>query len=413
MIRKLRLKFVIILMSVVTLILLAVFISMLLSTSGNTRRISENMLEQALDMQPPPQGSRPPQAERGPNPVRKAPPAPRLAILVAEIDSNGRISFLTNQLHFIEDDQALSAVKTVLNTDETRGVLDDYKLRWLKSEDGTRIALADISMEQEMLKNLIINSLLIGSTALVVFFLVSLLLARWAVRPVEIAWDRQKQFIADASHELKTPLTVILSNADMLGADNTIADKKAAHRVEHIKAEAIQMKKLVEDMLVLAKTDSLEKVTFLSKLDFSYVATNVILMYEPVIYDEKKELVFQVQDGLMVMGDSEGLQQLMHILLDNARKYCPEEGSIRIDLKESERGRAVLKVFNEGAPIPQTELDKIFLRFYRRDESRSEHGSFGLGLAIASSIVKTHKGKIWADSQAESGNTFYVSLPLA
>lgn len=413
MIRNLRVKFVSILMSVVTLILLAVFISMLLSTWGNTRRMSENMLWQALDMQSPPQGIRLPQEQRQPNPVREAPPAPRTPILVAEIDSNGKISLLTNQLHFIDENQALSAVKTALETDGSRGVLDDYKLRWLKSEDRTRIALADISIEQEMLKNLILNSLLIGSAALMVFLLVSLWLARWAVRPVEIAWDRQKQFIADASHELKTPLTVILSNADMLEADNRIEDKKTAHRIGHIKAEAIQMKKLVEDMLVLAKSDSMEKVTLLNKLDFSDIATNAILVYEPIIFDEKKKLVYQIQDGLMVMGDREGLQQLMHILLDNARKYCPGEGSIRIDLKESERGRAVLKVFNEGIPIPQTELDNIFLRFYRRDESRSEHGSFGLGLAIASSIVKTHTGKIWADSQTESGNIFYVSLPLA
>jgi len=399
-------------MSIVALILLAVFISILLSTWGNTRRISENMLGQSLDMQFPPQGSRPPLTERGPSPFREAPPAPRTPILVAEIDADGKISILINQLHFINEDQSLAAVKMVLNTGDSKGVLDDYKLRWLKSEDGTRIALADISMEQAMLRNLIRNSLLIGSAALAVFFLISLLLARWAVRPVEIAWERQKQFVADASHELKTPLTVILSNAEMLGADNRIADKKTAHRIEHIKAEAVHMKKLVEDMLVLARSDSIEKVPLLSKIDFSDAATNAILVYEPIIFDEKKKLEYHIQDGLMVMGDMEGLQQLMHILLDNANKYCPQKGLIKVDLKESERGRAVLKVFNEGAPIPKKELDKIFLRFYRCDESRSEHGSFGLGLAIAQSIVQMHNGKIWADSQ-ESGNTFYVSLPLA
>jgi len=191
------------------------------------------------------------------------------------------------------------------------------------------------------------------------------------------------------------------------------ADKKIARRIEHIKAEAIHMKKLVEDMLVLAKSDSMEKVPLFSKIDFSDIVTNAILVYEPIIFDAKKKLVYHVQDGLMVMGDREELQRLVHILLDNTSKYCPEKGVIRVDLKESERRRAVLKVFNEGAPIPRKELDKIFLRFYRCDESRSGHESFGLGLAIAQNIVNMHNGKIWADSQAESGNTFYVSLPLA
>ena len=412
MIQKLRRKFIVILMSVVAVILLAVFISMLLSTAGNARRMSENILRQALVMQPSPQGFRPPQGIDGRSPASEAPPYARMSVLVAEFSENGEISFLSNQLHFIEEDDAMSAVQAAMQMGGSTGTLSDFGLRWIKSEDGNRVALVDISMEQEMLRNLIVNSLMIGGAALVAFFFISIILSRWAVRPVERAWEQQKQFIADASHELKTPLTVILSNADMLCADQAFADDKKMRRMEHIQAEAIRMKQLVEDMLSLAKSDSAPETAVFSQIDFSYLITNILLIYEPIVFDEKKKLTYELQNSLAVMGDSERLKQLIHILLDNARKYCPQEGNIRIDLTANERGHLLLTVFNEGEPIPQDELEKIFLRFYRRDQSRNEHESFGLGLSIAHSIVKDHGGTIWAESKKEAGNTFFVSLPL-
>jgi len=208
-------------------------------------------------------------------------------------------------------------------------------------------------------------------------------------------------------------LTVILSNADMLCADKSFSDEKKVRRVEHIQAEAVRMKRLVEDMLTLAKSDCMGKAVMFGKVDLSYIVTNTILIYEPVIFHEKKKLIYKVQDALMVMGDTERLQQLMHVLLDNARKYCPQEGTIQIDLAGTDRGHILLKVFNEGDPIPQEEWEKIFLRFYRCDKSRSKHDSFGLGLSIAYSIVNDHGGKIWADSKTGSGNTLHVSLPMA
>lgn len=413
MIRKLHRKFIFVLMSVVTLILLAVFISMLLSTSGSTQRMSEAILQQALVMQPFPQDFQLPQEESGLDSANMPMPNARLSVLVAEIDANGKIVFVTNQLYFIKEEDAVSIIQTAMNTVGNTGTLNDYGLRWLKSEDGDRIALADISMEQEMLKNLIMNTLPIGGAALVAFFFISLFLARWTVRPVELSWARQRQFIADASHELKTPLTVILSNADMLSEDEVYTYEKKFRRLEHIQVEARRMKKLVEALLELAKSDDEENIRIQERIDFSFIVTSAVLTFEPVIYDERKELSHNVRNNLFVTGDAARLQQLISILLDNAVKYCPKEGQIIVDLKEGDKKTAVLTVINDGEPIPKEALNQIFERFYRIDKARSAHGSFGLGLSIAEGIVREHGGKIWAGSDSETGNGFYVSLPLA
>lgn len=412
MIQKLRRKFIFILMSVVTLILFAVFVSMLFSTSSNTQRMSENMLQQALKMQLPPQGLRPPQVEGGRNPVGAVSPNARMPIMVAEIGADGTISFLTNQLQFIEEDEAKSAVQAAMNTAENAGILQNYELRFQKSDDGVRIALADISMERAMLRSLIINSLMIGGAAFTVFFFVSIFLSRWAVRPVELAWKKQRQFVADASHELKTPLTVILSNAEMLSADGTFTDEKKSRRMEHIRVEAERMKQLIEDLLTLAKTDSTKDTMIRERVDFSFLMTSTVLTFEPIVFDDRKKLTYEVQDKIFVAGDAQRLQQLLSILLDNAVKYCPPGGLITINLKEIDKKTALLTVFNEGEPIPKEELAQIFQRFYRIDQSRSAHGSFGLGLAIAEGIVREHGGEIWVESGTEGGNSFFVALPL-
>ncbi len=411
MIKRLRYKFVLIVMAVVTLILLGILFTMLVTTQKNNERMSSSILYRALDMRSLPGGSKHPFGSN-PSPSESAALNMRVPVLVVQIE-NGSIHVAFNLLYFIKEDDIESIAALASGASDNMGVLKEYKLRYLRvpTETGFRIAFTDISMEQEMSRSQFINSLLIGGAAMVVFFFLSLFLAHWAVRPVESAWEQQKQFIANASHELKTPLTVILSNADMLRTGNSFEDDKNTSRLEHIHAEAVRMKQLVEDMLTLARSDSAQSEQIHCVVDFSYVVKSAVLMYEPIIYDEGKKLSFEIMDNLSVIGDTTRLEQVMHILMDNACKYSIPGGAIRIDLSKAEHKKLILKVSNEGAPIPQDELERIFLRFYRRNESRSEHGSFGLGLSIAKSIVSEHKGRIWAESD-EKQNSFYVSLPL-
>lgn len=413
MIRQLRRKFIFILMCVASLILLAVFASMLISTSSNSRRMSDAMLRQALAAPPNMQGVRPPPAGEGRETVAAELPGLRTPILIAEIGPDGQVAVLVHQLHFMDADQVKEAVLAAARSGKVQGTLADYGLRWRMSDDGSRIALADISMEREVLKNLIVNALLIGGVSLAAFFILSLFLSRWTVRPVEAAWQRQRQFVADASHELKTPLTVILSNAGMLSADGVFTDEKKARRMERVLAEATRMKTLVEDLLVLAKSDSAELARVQAQVDLSFVVTSAVLTFEPAVFDARKELSYHVEDSLFVTGDAQRLQQLAGIFLDNAVKYSPPGGNISVSLKKVEKKTALLSVLTDGAPLSPKELTQVFERFYRADKARSAPGSYGLGLSIAQSIVEEHHGKIWADSKEGTGNCFYAKLPLA
>ena len=412
MIRKLRRKFVLIMMAVVFLILLAIFFTLLISTQRNNEQMSGMMLRQALSMRPFPLDAMPQSAGRL-FPQERGAPNMRLPILVLEIGEDGTVAVVSNQLHFIGEDDISPIAARALDGKESMGILSDYALRYLRGETeyGTRLAFADISFEREQMRTQIINSLTVGALALIAFFLMSMLLARWAVRPVERAWDRQKQFTANASHELKTPLTVILSNADMLRT-HAFEDEKNARRMEHIHAEALRMKRLVEDLLTLARFDSAEKTENYAAVDFSYIVKSSVLTHEPIIYDEVKRLLYNIEEGICVMGDAARLQQVTHILLDNARKYSPEGSIIYASLERSEPKRLLFTVSNIGSPIPKEELENIFMRFYRLDEARSGYESFGLGLSIAQSIINEHKGKIWAESDGEKRNSFFVSLPV-
>lgn len=411
MIQKLRHKFVFILMSVVTLILLGVFVSILLFTQNSNRRAGEAMLEQALEAQLSEAAPGLPQGGGDWRPEGKKPPANRIPFLLAEVSPAGEVSVLVNQLHFFEESEAESLLKVILRSGKPRGVSQDDSLRWLQSEDGTKIALADISMEQEMLRTLVMSALFIGLLALTAFFFISLFLARWAVRPVELAWQQQRQFVADASHELKTPLTVILSNAEMLRTSRSCTDEKSARRLEHIHAEAKQMKRLVEDLLTLARADSAEAPRAQASVNLSDLAMNTALSYEALVFDAGKTLDYEICEGLSVDGDGQSLGQLLAILMDNALKFCPPGGTIRISLQRAEKSGLRLTVYNDGPPIAAQDLPHLFERFYQADASRSTHGSFGLGLSIAQSIVRAHRGRIWAESKPEGGNYFYVSLP--
>jgi len=450
MIRRLRRKFILIVMAVVTLILLAIFFTMLLTTQRNNERLSLSIMHQALNTRgfavdsraPLPSGDRPSPdwpEDALPPPADRLSPAPnmRLPVLVAELSADDSVVILSNKLHFLADEDVAPLVALVLDKGAPSGVLQSHALRFLREDTpaGTYIAFADIFVEQEMLRTQVTISLLIGTAALLAFFLLSLLLARWAVRPVEVAWEQQKQFVANASHELKTPLTVIFSNAEMLRtddpanpnasrtdattADNPAAANDAAHaknarRIEHIHAEALRMKHLVENMLTLAQSDSAVHMhaSIRSAVDFSDLLHNAALMYESLAYDNGKRLHCDITDSLTVAGDAARLQQVLHILLDNALKYTSAGGAIRISLHKTERHSLLLVITNDGTPLPKAALSRIFLRFYRQDESRSYHSSFGLGLAIAQSITHEHKGRIWAETDGQTSNRFCVTLPL-
>lgn len=219
----------------------------------------------------------------------------------------------------------------------------------------------------------------------------------------------QECFISNASHELKTPLTVILSNAEMLSnTDFASTPEQQNTRIHFIKSEAQRMKKLVEKMLQLTKYDSILISEKLSKTDLSFIVNNTLLTYEPLIYDNGKELISKVEDGIYVNGNTDILTQLINILLDNAVKYSSEKSRITAILSVTAKRKAVLSITSIGMPISSSDYQAIFQRFYRAEPSKA--AGYGLGLSIAHAIVTKLQGKIWVNSDGISSNTFYVQF---
>ncbi len=292
---------------------------------------------------------------------------------------------------------------------------------------GTIVAFADASNASSW-EALALTLTGVGLLVLMVFLVASIFFARWALRPVQQAWSQQQQFIADASHELKTPLTVMLANLSILKSrpQETVADQ--AQWVESTEVEAERMQGLVNDMLELARPKQAPALGAAeTRVDFSDLAEGEVLQFEAVAFERGISLESEAEEGLQVTGDEARLKRLAAILLDNACKYAEPQGEdapfINVSLVR-EGSFAVLSVRNSGPAIPPEDLPRLFDRFYRVDKSRTKapaggsadvpsKGGFGLGLAIAQDIVRAHNGTIAVTSTNPKGTTFTVKLPLA
>ncbi len=313
----------------------------------------------------------------------------------------------------VNEDGVTRAVEGALAAGGASGRLPGQGLRWQIQRSGRylRVAFADLSWERTGAGRQILTALLLFAAASAGFFAVSWFLSRWLVRPVEEGWRRQQQFVADASHELKTPLTVLLADADILlarGEDTVDSQRKW---VESIREEGLRMKGLVQDLLYLARGDAGQRARPREAVSLTDAVESCVLAFEPVAFEAGLTLDSELAPGLSVLGDGEELRRLGAILLDNACKYCGPGGRITVTLKGGER--AALTVHNTGEPIPAEAQAHLFERFYRADAARSrETGGYGLGLSIASAIVEGHRGKIGVRSAPGEGTAFTVTLPL-
>lgn len=419
MIRKLRWKFVLINMSLVVAILAALCAVLMATTRDSLRRDSLAALEQAIT--PSASISSSYSIHLSPDGggyfLFGAEDKVQLPYLTVQISSGNAVSVLANQFFDLSDQEALlDIVSAALQGEDSSGVVrqSGYSLRYLRADNllfgGCRIAFVDRAQEESTLAALTRNLAFIGLGTLALFLGISLLLARWAVRPVEQSWKQQRQFVADASHELKTPLTVILSNLDMLEQYGDADGEKRRRWLDNLRASSGQMKTLVEEMLVLARSDNATQPLTLAPCDLGELVEEDLLLFEPMAFEQGKTIEAEIAENITVTGDALMLRRVLDIYLDNACKYAPQNSVIQVTLK-SEGKRAVLSVRSAGEPIPKDQLERIFERFYRIDASRTEEG-YGLGLAIAAELAKLHHGKVWARSD-EGGNTFYFSLPRA
>ncbi|MBO7702487.1 MAG: sensor histidine kinase [Eggerthellaceae bacterium] len=311
------------------------------------------------------------------------------------------------------DENVLSTASTrVLAVSDGTGTFDDLGLHYQKRtvETTTYVAFADTASTaswQPLALTLAIAALVV----LAVFFLISLKLSQWALRPVEEAWTAQRQFVADASHELKTPLTVVLANTSILLKHPESSIASQSQWIESTQIEAENMQGLVNEMLELAQVESRSSIQH-EQLDYSDLVDGLVLQFESVAFERGCTLESDIAENLRVNGDSQRLRKMVSTLIENALKYVDDGGEVTVSLS-SAGGVSTLAIRNTGSIIASEDLPHIFDRFYRTDKARtSGTGGYGLGLAIAREIAREHEGDITCASSTSTGTTFTVTLPI-
>lgn len=406
MIRTLRRKFVLINMALVSVVLAVMLGGLLFSTVRTAQNETMDALRRGVALWEPGRIKIVPGGPRREPGLQNSP----TAVFWVLVDDSGDIVQSDTSQVDIEDATLAQVTAAVLTAGRESGTLADPALRYLcqAAPGGVRIAFADRSSELAAIRRMAVVLAAAGLLALAAFGAVSVFLARWALRPVEQAWQQQRQFVADASHELKTPLTVILASASLMAShpEQTVAAQR--QWLDSIREEGGRMKQLIEELLFLARADAVQPPVF-SAVDWSEVTESAALAFESVSFEKGIALDVDIAPGLTVQGSAPQLTQLTEILLDNACKYATGSRHVTLMLRAA-GGDGVLTVSNTGVTLSAEQLSHLFERFYRADPARSE-GGHGLGLAIARTIAQTHRGRIKAQSSG-GVTTLTVTLPL-
>lgn len=296
-----------------------------------------------------------------------------------------------------------SYAASILGSGKRNGTMGNLMFLVTTKSGYTLVMFMDNTIVQERMSLLMRNTLIFGGVAMVGLFFLAVYLAKRIVKPLEESYQKQKQFISDAGHELKTPVSVVNTNAEMLRRE--LGENQWLANIQY---ENERMGLLVRQLLELARTENvaIQKEV----LDLSRLVAGEQLPFESVAFEKGFTLISQIQPGLKINGNGQQLKQLVSIMIDNALEHSDVGGTICVKLW-SEHGHGKLQFINDGPQIPPAQREHLFERFYRADEARGDDGHFGLGLAIANAIVQGHKGKIFVncyDGKVE----FLVDLPL-
>lgn len=306
-----------------------------------------------------------------------------------------------------------TAAQLAASQEESFGRLPGYKLFYYKDThpDGFCVALTHVDYVLGSMYTLISVLILIFICAMVLFYILSHNISKVAVRPLEKAMVHEKQFVADVSHQLKTPLTVILANNSILKENRESTVNDQLNWIESTDTAARNMMSIVENMLTLSAVESVERPYTEEISDFSAIVTKAALQMESVAFEKGITPEMQITDGIMINGNQNYLQIVCRGLIDNALKYEPSGGKIRI-LLEAKKKSAHFTVHNFGSVIPEKDIPHIFERFYRSDSVRDDKKGHGLGLAIVERSVHSMGGTVKVESSKEIGTVFTVTLPM-
>ncbi len=324
---------------------------------------------------------------------------------VAFSDKGEVISVDNNTETVVTDEYLIDLCRSLANDGKNNGVRDTWVYYMEHNQNRTLVVLMNNMVMSDNISTLFQNTVLFGGAAILLLLLPSIYLAHNIVKPLEENYHKQKQFISDASHELKTPIAVIGTNAEML--EREFGESKW---LDNIRYETRHMGELVRLLLELARAEN--TIPQMTRLNFSRIVTGSVLPFESMAFEKEQTLQLSVQDDVYVLGNEEQLSNLVSILLDNALEYSPKQKTISVSL-ESEHHIAALTVINEGEAIPESQRKALFDRFYRADAARSiNNGHYGLGLAIVNAIMSAHNGKI-AVTCKQNQVIFTASIPVS
>jgi two-component system, OmpR family, sensor histidine kinase CiaH len=324
----------------------------------------------------------------------------------AYLDEDGNInmeSINTNNIKEVTSEEALIYAEKAVNSGKHSGYSGDYRYRVIQQSDGYMLVFLYSHMELQRSSDLLVITGLVSLGTFLLMFLLVTVLSRKAIKPMIEGAEKQKQFITDAGHEIKTPLAIISANADVLELTGG-----GSEWINSIRNQTSRLDKLVKNLLILSKMDEDNlKITF-REFKLSETVERTAEAFAVVAEAKNKKFSWDIAPDKKLFGDEDSIEKLVSTLVDNALKYSNDEGDIRLTLSQSKKG-IKLEVYNTADEIDTSNLDRLFDRFYRVDSSRSrETGGYGIGLSIAKSIVEAHHGKISAKS--EDGRSICITV---
>jgi len=400
MFKQLRNRFILFTMGLLILVFTALFVTIYISTENTARQQLNTALQKVEEKQE----------------HKKNPDNPLVAAAISI-----RLNEETNAIEWVSsladtDRAALeSAVSEIIRCGQSSGfvTMDGTRYAYLfwPGDDHNNVALVSAVQYEQTMRNLLITFLVTGIGGLGLLFLLSFLFSEKAIKPVRQAFEKQKQFVADASHELKTPLTIIGTNLDLIRSNSGETVESQQKWLSYIGDQTTRMSRLVNDLLNLARMDDPSHALTLSKTDVSSLVRRALLYYEAPFYEKAIDVTADVSENAQTTADALALERLAGILLDNALKYTPKGGKVRVALAH-EKTKLRLTVSNTHEGVDPKHVNHLFDRFYRVSPSRSQQtAGYGLGLAIAKSIAEQHGGRISARLAGE-WIEFIAELPV-
>lgn len=322
------------------------------------------------------------------------------------VDENGEVTDCDlDRIAAVDEETAEEYTQTAQQKNKTTGFQGIYRYRVTETEDGAKYVFLDCRREISNFRIVLVTTISVSLLGLAAVFVLVVIFSRMVFRPVEESIQKQKRFITDASHELKTPLTIIDANIEVMEMESGESQwtKSTRKQIQRLSG-------LVQQLVTLSRLDEEKGLEEKCEFNLSEAVSECVQPYESLAQTREKNLTLNIEEDITYTGDERSIRQLAGILMDNAVKYSSENGNITLTLKK--KGKKIfLEVYNDADDLPQGKLDVLFERFYRLDSSRnSGTGGSGIGLSMAKAIVQAHKGKITAGNKNGRGLTITVIL---